>query len=1073
MRRLFKYFSTIFILGLIVVISFWIPVLAASVSVTPSTLKGTVGSWVTVDCSGFVTTPTAEEITLKFQGNGIDTQTVDSSGNCSFGFNVPEKPAGQYEILITRSAAGTSNISKIFTIIPSISPGKTSAVGGSSIPIPISGKGFAANSGIHISFDQIEISTSTVIVSDANGTWTSTFTVPAISSGDHTMAVTDSEATVHEVAINFKTISNAAINVNKTSGATGSSLTVSGSGFVANEGSIVVTIDGNPVGNTATASSSGVWTVTFNVPPIAGGTHTIDAYGSITKSTEITDKTFSVSAGMTISVNSGPPGTQTTITGAGFIANEMGIYVTWDGASIGNSTNAGSNGAWTSTLIVPTTPPYNSSAGPHKINARGTSTSSGGADLTFTVGAGISINKSSGTAGTNIAVSGAGFAAGEKTIVVTFDATTVASNITAGPTGTWTTSFVVPASTGGDHNIGASGATTKASAVPVQAFTTLPSVSLDIPSAPIGSKLTVSGSGFAPGLKDISITYEDQEVATGIKASTAGVWTYSFTVPPSAFGNHTIKITGASVQELNINTLSFKVKPAVAISPDNGTVGTKVVVTGSGFIANSSLQFTFDDNPLNVLPKGTSDNNGNINKTFNIPEKSLSGDHVVRVSDGTNAVELTFTINGNPPPLPKPSGPLDGEQVGFIGSVTPTFTWAKVTASSPVTYTFQLDSNSDFSNPVVEKTGLTINKYTLSKSEALPKGDYYWRVKAVDTASNESPWSQPQYLKSGLMSPVLFYLLLVLVIAVLAVGLYFLFTKVIKKRQTAPTAGSFTSPEIVIPEIINAEYRQLEGDKRALPWRLALPQAPAQPKGTKTLSAEDQVRLKTIIDFAKSLPLPQPDSNTGWLIDMAENNTGLVASPALYSQLLKGEIQVHYEPAWMRHPTFIDLQALLEGQQIMQDLTAYVDAINHSASSAIQVLQDIYHDTSAEITWDFMANDGWTYITAIYADGVAWFQGKNLREPSDRDYSIKTESAADEEPVVMGLYGDQNTSFGGLLVKANGDAEIQPLRALHLKLRRNYRNSERLRDLVGLVTQMEVQRTRLLTAFSQFNRLGT
>ena len=60
-----------------------------------------------------------------------------------------------------------------------------------------------------------------------------------------------------------------------------------------------------------------------------------------------------------------------------------------------------------------------------------------------------------------------------------------------------------------------------------------------------------------------------------------------------------------------------------------------------------------------------------------------------------------------------------------------------------------------------------------------------------------------------------------------------------------------------------------------------------------------------------------------------------------------------------------------------------------------------------------------------------------------------------------------------MLVKANGDAEIQPLRALHLKLRRNYRNSERLRDLVGLVTQMEVQRTRLLTAFSQFNRLGT
>lgn len=365
------------------------------------------------------------------------------------------------------------------------------------------------------------------------------------------------------------------------------------------------------------------------------------------------------------------------------------------------------------------------------------------------------------------------------------------------------------------------------------------------------------------------------------------------------------------------------------------------------------------------------------------------------------------------------------------------------------------------------------NKYTLSKSEALPKGDYYWRVKAVDLASSESPWSPPQYLKSGLMSPGIFYLLLVLVIAALAVGLYFLFTKVIQKRRAVPATGPLTSPEIVIPEIVNAEYRQIEGDKRALPWRLALPQAPAQPKGAKTLSAEDQVRLKTIIDFAKSLPLPQPDSNINWLVEIAETNTGLAASPTLYSQILKGEIQIHYEPAWMQHPTFVDLQALLEGQPIMQDLTAYVDAINHSASSAVQVLQDIYHDTSAEITWDFMSNGGWTYLTGVYADGVAWFQGKNLREPSDRDYSVKTESAAGEEPVVMGLYGDQNTAFGGLLVKANGDAEIQPLRTLHLKLRRNYRNSERLRDLVGLITQMDVQRTRLLTAFSQFNRLGT
>jgi hypothetical protein len=398
----------------------------------------------------------------------------------------------------------------------------------------------------------------------------------------------------------------------------------------------------------------------------------------------------------------------------------------------------------------------------------------------------------------------------------------------------------------------------------------------------------------------------------------------------------------------------------------------------------------------------------------------------------------------------------------------PSFTWTKITAGSPVTYTFQLDSDPEFSNPL-EKSGLTVTKYTLSRGEALPRGDYYWRIKAIDAAGNESPWSQTQYLKSGLISPVLFTFILILIIAALAVGLYYFLTKVLPKRR----ARAATSPEIVIPEIVNAEFKQIDSGKSALPWRLALPQAPQQAKGSKTLSSEDQARLKVIIDFAKSLPLPQPDSNTGWLVELAENVTGNSASPALYGQILRGEIQVRYEPAWMRHPTFLDLQALLEGQPIMQDLTTFVDTINNLSSSGHQVLQDIYRDTTTEVTWDLISNGGWAYISGIYTDGVGWFQGKNLKEPSDRDYSIKTESPAGAEQAFMGLYGDQNSAFAGLLAKAPGEAEVQQLRALHLKLRRTYRNSDKLKELVSLITQLEVQRNRLLNAFSQFNRLST
>jgi hypothetical protein len=1041
MRRLLRYFSTALILGLTVTLAIVIPVLAASV--TLSVARGAVGTIVTVDGSGFTA---SSSFPLKFDSIVIDTVSSDSVGVLeSYDLTVPEKPAGSHTIYV-----GTTT--KTFTIIPKITLGSTSGTAGTTVTI--SGKGFAADDGsIQISFDSG--TPQYLTTSDTNGSFPSTsFTVPAVASGSHTVTATDSASTPNTASSAFTTISNAAISMSKTSGAAGSSITVNGSGFVAGESSIVVTYDGNPIGSSTSANAAGAWGLTFNIPASAGGTHTIDAYGATTKATEVADKTFSVTAGLIISKNNGPPGIQVTVTGAGFAANETGINVTWDSAPIGNPANAGPTGAWTSSITIPTT-----SAGAHNINAYGTSTTSGGANLSFTVGAGITTSKTSGTAGTTVSVSGAGFAANEK-ITITFDTTTVSSN-TASATGTWTANFSVPASSGGDHNINATGVTTKAAAI----FTTLPSVILDTANASTGSTITATGSGFTPGQKSITVTFDDQELTSGISADTSGSWKATFAVPSAASGSHTIKIAGAGGVDLSVDAISFKIKPAVALSPATGTVGSTVSVKGTGFAAGSNITITYDDNSV---AKVSADGSGSFSKSIVIP-KSLAGDHEVKASDPTNSAVTNFTIDSTAPPVPKPSTPTDGQTIGFMGSITPTFTWAKVTASSAVTYTFQVDSDPEFANPL-EKGGLTVNKYTLTNSEALPRGDYYWRVRAVDTASNQSPWSQSQYLKSGLISPVLFTLILILVIAALAAGVYFLLTKVLPRRRAAQMASS---PELVIPEIVNAEFKQIEGGKTALPWRLALPPAPQQPKGSKTLSSEDQARLKVIIDFAKALPLPQPDSTTGWLVEMAENVTGNSASPALYNQMLKGEIQVRYEPAWMRHPTFLDLQSLLEGQPIMQDLTTFVDTINNLASSADQVLQDIYRDTTAEVTWDLIANGGWAYISGVYTDGVGWFQGKNLREPSDRDYSVKAESAAGEEPVIIGLYGDQNTAFAGLLVKAHGETEVQQLRALHLKLRRSYRGSDKLKDLVNLITQLDVQRTRLLNAFSQFNRLST
>ena len=66
--------------------------------------------------------------------------------------------------------------------------------------------------------------------------------------------------------------------------------------------------------------------------------------------------------------------------------------------------------------------------------------------------------------------------------------------------------------------------------------------------------------------------------------------------------------------------------------------------------------------------------------------------------------------------------------------------------SRPIIYTLQIATEEDFAEDSIalEKTGLTQSEYTITKEERLnsvsKENPYYWRVKAVDAASNES-WS--------------------------------------------------------------------------------------------------------------------------------------------------------------------------------------------------------------------------------------------------------------------------------------------------------------------------------------------
>ena len=256
--------------------------------------------------------------------------------------------------------------------------------------------------------------------------------------------------------------------------------------------------------------------------------------------------------------------------------------------------------------------------------------------------------------------------------------------------------------------------------------------------------------------------------------------------------------------------------------------------------------------------QAVTDDSGNFSKSITIPV-SKAGKHTIKVSDASNNnFSATFNVDNTPPPVPNPTSPADGSKIGLTGNVTPTFKWSAVVDpnyTSGVVYNLQIDTDSAFPHPLLLETGLTSTHYTLTKAEALPKGQYYWRVQAVDPASNVSAWSQPVMLNSGMMSSGLLVLLIILIIVVIVAALYFLLVRpATKKRKVpaVPAAAPAPTPEIVIPDMVNAEFRTVDTEdptkRRALPWRLALPQATQPPKGAKTFcrgpgQAESRYRL--------------------------------------------------------------------------------------------------------------------------------------------------------------------------------------------------------------------------------------
>ncbi len=461
-----------------------------------------------------------------------------------------------------------------------------------------------------------------------------------------------------------------------------------------------------------------------------------------------------------LSISSGVPGDEVTVTGGNFTTGEwVRVYYYLDDEpreQVGENQFV-EDGGFQFTFEVPDT--Y---SGLHSVRAY--IAASLQATTTFTVQRGLTVDPEEGQVGDTVTVTGRGY--GPYEIRLFFGGQRVLEDVTieADGTGRWEHEFEIPPSVGGSHRIDTIPAATRDAE-----FTIGPGIRLNPTSGSPGQPIAATGGGFRANESTIKVMFDGEELETGIGADNRGQWAGSFDVPEMPAGEYTVTAEGQQTTDAPERT--FEIVPGIDISPDEGHVGINVTATGRGFAADEDVTVFYEGE---VALNATTNEHGSFEVMFPIPE-SRFGEREVTAEDGEGnktAVPAIFTMESDPPETPELYSPIDGQRVGFARSVRPAFEWEEVFDLSGVYYSLQISTSANvttqgFVEPVMTWEGLTGN-YTLERDEALPHGRYYWIVQAVDGAQNESGWSDPESFRAGRLP--LWALIVIIVIVVLGAG---------------------------------------------------------------------------------------------------------------------------------------------------------------------------------------------------------------------------------------------------------------------------------------------------------------
>ena len=388
------------------------------------------------------------------------------------------------------------------------------------------------------------------------------------------------------------------------SGPSGVTVTVSGSGFASADSHITLSNPTNPSLAVCALSSgtiSGTCSFVANSAngfsfSSGGSSVVVTATGNAAGDTQTATFTGTI-ASLTLSPSQGPSGVTVTVTAAGFASTDTTIAVMIGSTTLCTITASGGGGKCT---FVPTSSngfTFSTGGTVNTVTATGPAAEDvQTATFTGTTPA-ITVTPGRGPVGSTVTVVGTGFPVNTALASLLFDGVAISScasgSTTADGAGQFSCQLRVPTGTSGTSV----SATASTGQVASGTFTvTTPAIALSPEQGPAGSEVTVAGTGFSTDATLQSLVFDGVAItscASGSLATTAaGSFDCQFTVPAGTSGTSVVATDPGGATASGTFAVTI---PSLSVDPTSGATGATVTASGSGFTVSSSIQFSINN----------------------------------------------------------------------------------------------------------------------------------------------------------------------------------------------------------------------------------------------------------------------------------------------------------------------------------------------------------------------------------------------------------------------------------------------------------------------------------------------